>query len=68
MKRLTIAMGDDLYASLVEFAAEESKRQVRRMSLGEAARTLILEQLNHKGHSPEIARPSPLEPTPRRLG
>jgi hypothetical protein len=50
MKRLTISMDDDLYRSLLEYAADQSKRNVRRLSLGEAVRTLISIQLEGYGY------------------
>jgi len=50
MKRLTISMDDDLYRSLLEYAADQSKRNIRRLSLGEAVRTLISIQLEGYGY------------------
>jgi len=67
MKRLTIAMGDELYTELVEYAADESKRKVRRLSLGEAARTLISAQLAEFGYERALGNPTSLSPTARKL-
>ena len=44
-------MSDELYRDLLEYAADQSKRNVRRLSLGEAVRTLISIQLEGFGYS-----------------
>jgi hypothetical protein len=51
MKRLTIAMSDDLYGRLLAFAADQSKSQLKRISLGESVRDLISERLDELGYS-----------------
>jgi len=51
MKRVTIAMDDDLYKDLLDYAADQSKLNVRRLSIGEAVRSLISVQLNNIGYS-----------------
>ena len=45
MKRVTIALDEKMYLSLIEYAAEKSKKEMRRFSLGEAIRDLIASQL-----------------------
>ena len=50
MKRLTIAMSDDLYARLLGYAADESKSQLKRLSLGESVRSLITARLDELGY------------------
>ena len=50
MRRLTIAMGEDLYARLLGYAADQSKSQVRRLSLGETVRTLVGDRLDELGY------------------
>jgi len=60
MKRLTVAMSDELYKDLVEYAADQSKRNVRRLSLGEAMRTLTSVRLSELGYPREYTTP-PLE-------
>ena len=50
MKRITIAMSDDLYADLLEYAADQSKKNVRRLSMGEAVRDLISVELRAIGY------------------
>jgi len=50
MKRVTIAMDDDLYKDLLGYAADQSKLNVRRLSIGEAVRTLINQQLEIIGY------------------
>jgi hypothetical protein len=50
MKRLTIAMSDDLYARLLGYAADQSKRQLRRLSLGETVRVLVSAGLDNIGY------------------
>ncbi len=51
MKRLTIAMSDDLYARLLGYAADQSKEQLKRLSLGETMRTLVTARLDELGYS-----------------
>jgi len=51
MKRLTIAMSDDLYARLLGFAADQSKSQLKRISLGESVRDLVSARLDELGYS-----------------
>jgi hypothetical protein len=51
MKRLTIAMSDDLYARLLGFAADQSKSHLRRISLGESVRDLVSARLDELGYS-----------------
>jgi len=50
VKRITIAMTDELYVRLLEFTADESKKKVRRLSLGNSIRTLISSKLDELGY------------------
>lgn len=50
MKRLTIAMSDYLYSRLLGFAADKSKRDLKRLSLGETVRDLVSERLDQLGY------------------
>jgi len=50
MKRLTIAMSDDLYARLLGYAADQSKSHLRRLSLGESMRDLVSARLDELGY------------------
>jgi hypothetical protein len=50
MKRLTIAMSDYLYGRLLGFAADQSKSQMKRLSLGETVRTLVSTRLDELGY------------------
>jgi hypothetical protein len=50
MKRLTIAMNDELYARLLGFAADQSKSQLKRISLGESVRDLVSARLDELGY------------------
>jgi hypothetical protein len=50
MKRLTIAMGDDLYARLLGYAADQSKSKLKRFSLGETVRSLVISKLDELGY------------------
>jgi predicted transcriptional regulator len=45
MKRVTIALDDEMYLSLLEYAAQRSKREMRRFSMGEAIRDLVASRL-----------------------
>jgi hypothetical protein len=59
MKRLTIAMGEDLYGRLLGYAADQSKSQMKRLSLGLTMRTLVSTRLDELGYE------MPLEVAPR---
>ena len=59
MKRLTIAMSEDLYGRLLGYAADQSKSKMKRLSLGETMRTLVSTRLDEIGY--EVA----LEVAPR---
>ena len=50
MKRVTIALDEELYVSLVDYAANKSKREMRRFSIGEAIRELLALQLASLGY------------------
>ncbi len=45
MKRVTIALDDEMYVALLEYAAERSKHDMRRFSMGKAIRDLVASQL-----------------------
>ena len=59
MKRLTIAMSDDLYSRLLTFAADQSKSQLKRMSLGESVRDLVSARLEELGYGEIEERVAP---------
>jgi hypothetical protein len=59
MKRLTIAMNDELYGRLLGYAADQSKSQMKRLSLGETVRNLVSSRLDELGYD------MPLQPPPR---
>jgi hypothetical protein len=50
MKRLTIAMSDELYGRLLGYAADQSKSKLKRFSLGETMRTLVSARLDELGY------------------
>jgi hypothetical protein len=59
MKRLTIAMNDELYGRLLGYAADQSKSQMKRLSLGETVRNLVsarLDELGYDMHLQQAAR------------
>ncbi|MFQ5710865.1 MAG: hypothetical protein ACE5GD_03700 [Candidatus Geothermarchaeales archaeon] len=49
MKRITIAIDEETYRCLVDYAAERSKREMRRFAIGEAIRELLRANLKGKG-------------------
>lgn len=49
MKRVTIALDDEMYLSLLEYTAQRSKREMRRFSMGEAIRDLVASKLETVG-------------------
>lgn len=59
MKRLTIAMNDELYGRLLGYAADQSKSQMKRLSLGETVRNLVSSRLDELGYD------MPLQQAPR---
>ncbi len=50
VKRLTIAMTDELYLELLKFNADECKKEVRKLSLGSSIRGLISYRLEQLGY------------------
>ena len=66
MKRLTIGMSEELYTDLLEFAADESKKKVRRLSLGRTVRALISAQLKQSGYERATVKPGTLDVTARQ--
>jgi len=57
MKRLTIAMSDELYGRLLGYAADQSKSQMKRLSLGETMRTLVSARLDQLGYDRPLEAP-----------
>ncbi len=53
MRRLTVALDDGLFGELLNYAADRSKQNVRRLSLGEAVRVLLSVQLAQAGYRQE---------------
>lgn len=53
MRRLTVVLDDDLFGELLNYAADRSKQKVRRLSLGEAVRVLLADQLAQVGYRQE---------------
>lgn len=54
MKRLTIAMNDELYSRLLGYAADQSKSQMKRLSLGETVRNLVSNRLDELGYDMQL--------------
>jgi len=50
MKRITISLDDRLYYSLVDYAADGSKRHMSRLSVSKAIRDLLSAQLSQMGY------------------
>jgi len=71
VKRLTIAMTDELYLELLKFNTDECKKEVRKLSLGNSIRGLISSRLEQLGyHDGSGSFPAPYlgerSPTARR--
>ena len=53
MKKITVALDDQIYMELVDYVAEKSKRERGRMSVSDSAKELISKALrdssNQKG-------------------
>ena len=56
MRRLTVALDDDLFGELLNYAADRSKQKVRRLSLGEAVRVLLAARLVQVGYRREARK------------
>ena len=66
MKRVTIALDEEMYLALLEYAGERSKREMRRFSMGEAIRHLVSSQLaaiGYTGGRTDVERTSSLHST-----
>jgi hypothetical protein len=50
VKRITIAMTDELYLALLEYSADESRKAVRKVSLGKSMRSLMSSRLDELGY------------------
>ena len=50
---MTVAMSDELYADLLIYAADQSKRTLKKLSVGEAMRTLLAAELRSRGYERE---------------
>jgi predicted CopG family antitoxin len=52
MKRITISIDDEIYASLVDYAADTCKEDLARLSLSRAIRKLLSKQLAELNYYP----------------
>ncbi len=52
MKRITISIDDEVYASLVDYAADTCKEDLARLSLSRAIRKLLAKQLGELNYYP----------------
>jgi len=50
VKRITIAMSDELYMELLEYTADQSREKLRKLSLGSSMRSLISSRLEQLGY------------------
>jgi hypothetical protein len=50
VKRITIAMTDELYLALLEYSADESRKAVKKISLGMSMRSLMSSRLEELGY------------------
>jgi hypothetical protein len=54
VKRITIAIPEELYATLLEFTADECKKKQRKLSLGNSIRTLMSSRLEQLGYRNQV--------------
>jgi predicted CopG family antitoxin len=52
MKRITISIDDEIYASLVDYAADTCKEDLARLSLSRAIRKLLAKALGELNYYP----------------
>jgi predicted CopG family antitoxin len=52
MKRITITIDDDIYTSLVDYAAETCKEDLTRLSVSRAIRKLLANRLEELSYLP----------------
>ena len=52
MKRITITLDDDIYASLVDYAADTSKEDLARLSVSRAIRKILANKLGEMNYYP----------------
>ncbi len=52
MKRITISLDDEIYASLIDYAAEACKEDLSRLSLSRAMRLLLANELQRLNYYP----------------
>lgn len=56
MKRITISLDDELYVSLVDYAADKSKEDLIRLSVSKAIRRLLASELAKLNYFPMDAK------------
>ena len=52
MKRITISLDDDIYSSLIDYAAEVCKEDLSRLSVSRAMRSLLATELQRLNYFP----------------
>jgi predicted CopG family antitoxin len=70
MKRITITIDDEIYTSLVDYAAQTCKEDLTRLSVSRAIRKLLanrLEELNYLPESHENYDAAAKKATPQQL-
>jgi hypothetical protein len=52
MKRITVSLDDEIYASLVDYAAESCKQDLTRLSISKVMRDILANQLGQLNYYP----------------
>lgn len=52
MKRITVSLDDEIYASLVDYAADACKQDLSRLSISKAMRKLLASELGRLNYYP----------------
>jgi hypothetical protein len=52
MKRITVSLDDDIYSSLIDYAADSSKQDLARLSISKILRDILASQLGQLNYYP----------------
>jgi hypothetical protein len=66
MKHITISISDELYGDMLDYAADQSKKNVRRLNMCEVMRTLIAAPLQEQGYRRALVNVPQMSSPPRQ--
>jgi predicted CopG family antitoxin len=67
MKRITISIDDDIYASLIDYAADSCKEELSRLSVSRSIRKLLATRLEELDYYPVSQEKKKQELAPQQV-